>query len=79
MGDKFDLEKALPMVVGDTGTAPAGMHHYAAAKGATVVSMTMMGSYVMNYVGPMTSPGARFPMAINHRGGYLRSPSAAHR
>jgi mannose-6-phosphate isomerase-like protein (cupin superfamily) len=33
MDDEFDLEKTTPMIVGDTGTAPAGTHHYAAAKG----------------------------------------------
>jgi quercetin dioxygenase-like cupin family protein len=31
MGDKLDLEKTRPLAVGDTGTAPAGMHHFSAA------------------------------------------------
>ena len=61
MGDKFDLAKTLPMVVGDTGTAPAGMHHYAAAKGATIVSMTMMGPFVMTYINPHDEPWGTFP------------------
>lgn len=60
-GDKFDLKKTRPMVVGDTGTAPAGMHHYAAAKGATIVSVTMMGPYVMTYVHPNDEPWGVFP------------------
>jgi quercetin dioxygenase-like cupin family protein len=61
MGDKFDLKKATPMVTGDTGTAPAGMHHYAAAKGATIVSLTMMGPYVITYIRPSDEPWATFP------------------
>jgi len=61
MGDKFDLRKATPMAVGDTGTAPAGIHHYAAAKGATIVSLTMMGPYVMTYVNPHDEPWGTFP------------------
>jgi len=61
LGDKFDLRKATPMAVGDTGTAPAGMHHYAAAKGATIVSLTMMGPYVMTYVNPHDEPWGTFP------------------
>ncbi len=60
-GDKFDLKKTMPMVVGDTGTATAGMHHYAAAKGATIVSVTMMGPYVMTYVNPHDEPWGTFP------------------
>ena len=61
MGDKFDLKKTRPMAVGDTGTAPAGLHHYAAAKGATIVFVTMMGPYVMTYVHPNDEPWGVFP------------------
>ena len=61
MGDRFDLKKAMRMVAGDTGTAPAGMHHYAAARGPTIVSMTMMGPYVITYVHPNDEPWGTFP------------------
>lgn len=61
MGDKFELKNAMPLVAGDTGTAPAGMHHYAAAKGATIVSVTIMGPYVMTYVNPHDEPWGTFP------------------
>jgi hypothetical protein len=61
VGDKFDLKKTVRMAVGDTVTAAAGMHHYAAAKGATIVSVTMMGPYVMTYVSPHDEPWGTFP------------------
>jgi quercetin dioxygenase-like cupin family protein len=60
-GDKFDLKQAVRMEVGDTGTAPAGGHHFAMAQGATVVSVTMMGPYVMTYVRPADEPWGVFP------------------
>lgn len=43
MGDRLDVRKTIPVAVGDTGTAPAGMHHYSVARGATVVAVTFMG------------------------------------
>jgi len=61
MGDKLDLKKTMPMAVGDTGTAPAGMHHYAVARGATIVAVTIMGPYIMTYVHPKDEPWGVFP------------------
>ncbi|MGH7527712.1 MAG: cupin domain-containing protein [Gemmatimonadales bacterium] len=61
MGDKMDLKKTRAMTVGDTATAPAGMHHYAAAKGATIVSVTATGPYVMTYVHSEQEPWRPFP------------------
>jgi hypothetical protein len=40
------------MKPGDKGSLPAGMHHYAAAKGATVVAVSSMGPFAMTYVNP---------------------------
>jgi mannose-6-phosphate isomerase-like protein (cupin superfamily) len=31
MGDRLDIRKTMPVGVGDTGTAPAGAHHYTIA------------------------------------------------
>ena len=31
MGDRLDAKKTLPLTVGDTAVAPAGMHHYSVA------------------------------------------------
>lgn len=56
MGDTLDLAKAKPMKAGDKGQMPAQMHHFGAAKGATVVSVTAMGPFAMTYVNPADDP-----------------------
>jgi len=56
MGDAFDAAKLQPMGVGQKGSIPAGMHHYAQAKGATVVAVTAMGPFAMTYVNPADDP-----------------------
>ena len=56
MGDTFDLAKAKPMKVGDKGSIPANMHHFAATKGATVVAVTSTGPFVLTYVNPADTP-----------------------
>jgi quercetin dioxygenase-like cupin family protein len=58
MGDTLDLATTNTMKVGDKGKVPAGHHHYAAAKGATVVSVTAMGPFAMTYVNPADDPQA---------------------
>jgi hypothetical protein len=37
------------------------MHHFAAARGATIVEVTIMGPYVITYVNPRDEPWAVFP------------------
>jgi quercetin dioxygenase-like cupin family protein len=61
MGDKLDARKTIPLAVGDTATAPAGMHHYFVTKGATIVSVTIMGPYILTYVHPRDEPWGVFP------------------
>jgi quercetin dioxygenase-like cupin family protein len=61
MGDRLDLKTTVAMSAGDTATAPAGMHHYAAARGATIVAVTIMGPYVITYVNPRDEPWGVFP------------------
>lgn len=56
MGDKLDLKKSQPISIGDTGTLPAAAHHYAAAKGATIVEVTAMGPFAMTYVNSQDDP-----------------------
>ena len=56
MGDTLDLSKTNAMKVGATGKVPANSHHYAAARGATVVSVTAMGPFAMTYVNPADDP-----------------------
>jgi quercetin dioxygenase-like cupin family protein len=56
MGDTFDAKSTKPMKVGDKGTIPAQMHHFAATKGAVIVSVTAMGPFAMTYVNPADNP-----------------------
>ena len=58
MGDTLDVSKTSPMKVGAKGQLPAQAHHYAVAKGATVVSVTSMGPFGMTYVNPADDPQA---------------------
>jgi quercetin dioxygenase-like cupin family protein len=56
MGDTLDLAKTKTLKAGDKGTIPAKEHHYAAAQGATVVSVSAMGPFAMTYVNPADDP-----------------------
>ncbi|MEP7175832.1 MAG: cupin domain-containing protein [Gemmatimonadales bacterium] len=56
MGDTLDIAKTKAMKVGAAGTIPALGHHYAVARGATVVSVTAMGPFAMTYVNPAEDP-----------------------
>ena len=68
MGDKLDLTKAAVMSVGDTGTVMAKAHHFGAAKGATIVSVTAMGPFAMTYVNPKDDPTKATAAAGNSSG-----------
>jgi quercetin dioxygenase-like cupin family protein len=56
MGDTLDATKAKTMEAGTKGTVGANMHHYALAKGATIVAVTAMGPFAMTYVDPADDP-----------------------
>jgi hypothetical protein len=56
MGDEFDAAQLKTMTAGGKGTVPAKGHHFAAAKGATVVQVTAMGPFAMTYVNPADDP-----------------------
>jgi quercetin dioxygenase-like cupin family protein len=60
MGDRLDAKKTLPLTVGDTAVAPAGMHHYSVARGATIVAVTFMGPYTITYVNAYEVPRQGF-------------------
>jgi quercetin dioxygenase-like cupin family protein len=63
IGDKFDLTRTLALAAGDTATAPAGMSHFAAARGPTIVAVTATGPYVLIYVHASDNPLRSFPYA----------------
>jgi quercetin dioxygenase-like cupin family protein len=56
MGDRLDAKQTLPLTVGDTILAPAGMHHFSIAKGPTVVAVTFMAPYTITYVKAYQAP-----------------------
>ena len=56
MGDVFDEGNTKAMGVGATGEIKAGMHHYAMAKDATVVTVSSTGPFAMTYVNPSDDP-----------------------
>jgi quercetin dioxygenase-like cupin family protein len=56
MGDQFDLSKTKTMKKGDSGKVPADHHHFAEAKGATIVSVSAKGPFAMTYVNPADDP-----------------------
>lgn len=58
MGDQLDLKKAQAMVAGNKTIVPAKLHHFASAKGATVISITALGPFTMTYVNPADEPQA---------------------
>ena len=61
VGDRFDPKKTRALAPGDTVTAPAGVHHFAMARGRTVIAVTAEGPYVMTYVRPDEEPWRPFP------------------
>ena len=62
MGDRIDPKQTRALTVGDSATAPAGMHHWSIAKGRTVLAVTFNGPYTITYVRAEDAPRPRlFP------------------
>ena len=56
MGDRIDAAKMLTLPAGGFITAGAKMHHYARAKGHTIVQVNAMGPFQLTYVNPADDP-----------------------
>lgn len=56
MGDKFESSALHEFPVGSYVLMPKRMHHFAMAKGETIVQVTAMGPFVLNYVNPADDP-----------------------
>lgn len=56
MGDKLDPAAAKVLARGDTIMMPAGMHHWAIAKGETILSVSGPGPFAITYVNPADAP-----------------------
>jgi hypothetical protein len=55
-GDKFDDTQGAALTAGGYGVMPAHMHHYAWAKGETVVQISGNGPFKIIYVNPSDDP-----------------------
>ena len=56
MGDEVKAREMKVMKPGNSGEMPAGVHHYAKARGRTVVSVSSTGPFVINYVHAKDDP-----------------------
>jgi quercetin dioxygenase-like cupin family protein len=56
MGDTVDLSKAQTLSAGGFITAPANAHHYATARGETVVQVSGEGPFLITYVKASDDP-----------------------
>ena len=56
MGEKFDQTATREMTAGTFGFWPAGMRHFAWAKGETVLQLHGIGPWAINYVNPADDP-----------------------
>lgn len=56
MGDAFDRPRMMTLPAGGFAVAGANMHHYAEAKGKTVVQVSAMGPFAMTYVNDADDP-----------------------
>jgi quercetin dioxygenase-like cupin family protein len=56
MGDRFDLKATKRMKAGAHASVPAEQHHFAMARGRTVVDVKSMGPFAMTYVNSGDDP-----------------------
>ena len=62
IGDRIDPKRTHALTIGDSATAPAGMHHFSIAQGRTVLAVTFMGPYTITYLRAEDAPRPRvFP------------------
>lgn len=58
MGDSVDVAHMTSLATGGFAVAPAQMHHYAIARGRTVVQVHSMGPFALTYVRASDAPSA---------------------
>jgi anti-sigma factor ChrR (cupin superfamily) len=59
VGDKFDEKSMTTLAAGGYAHMPKTMHHYASAKGETVIQVHGLGPFVVNYVNPADDPSKK--------------------
>src|SRR4029079_16233749 len=76
MGDRLDPKQTQALALGDSATAPAGMHHFSIAKGRTVLRVTFAGPYTITYVRAEDAPRPRaFPFGYGRSSPVRVSPA----
>ncbi len=55
-GDKMDKENVKILDPGSYTSMPPGMRHFAIAEGETIIQLTSVGPWVINYVNPEDDP-----------------------
>lgn len=61
MGETFDADATEALEPGTYVAMPTGMRHFAVAQGDTVVQLTSIGPWQINYVDPADDPRKRAP------------------
>lgn len=61
MGDSVDFKSGMTVPAGGFVTAPAQGHHFASARGVTVVQVHGMGPFAITYVKPADDPRTAMP------------------
>ena len=56
MGDRLDVKKTTPMKKGEQATVPAEQHHFAMARGRTLLDIKGTGPFAITYVNPADEP-----------------------
>jgi len=56
MSDTVNAKQTIALKTGDFATAAANMHHYAIARGRTVVQVHAIGPFQLTYVNPKDDP-----------------------
>lgn len=58
-GDDFDAAATTPLDAGSYTSMPPGMRHFAITEGETVIQLTSVGPWIINYVDPDDDPRRR--------------------
>jgi quercetin dioxygenase-like cupin family protein len=58
-GETLDAGATTPLGPGSYTSMPPGMRHYAIAEGETVIQLTSVGPWIINYVNPDDDPRSR--------------------
>lgn len=58
-GEELDSQAATPLEPGSYVSMPPGMRHFAIAEGETIIQLTSIGPWIINYVNPADDPRIR--------------------